>query len=45
MVLDECLRQRQAEARAALSPGHERVKNAVADLGRHAWPVVNHLQL
>src|SRR3954468_12038339 len=44
MVLYESLRQRQAETRAALPPRYERVENPVADLGRNARPVIDHLQ-
>ena len=44
VVLDESLRQRQAQAAASLAPGHEGIEDLVANILRDAGAVVDYLQ-
>ncbi len=45
MLEDKTLRQRQAQAIAALAPGNQRIEHALPDVVGDARPVVDHLQL
>src|SRR5690606_1536114 len=40
VAADEVLRHGEAEARAALAPGDQRIEHGVPQFGRHAGPVV-----
>src|SRR5690606_10298093 len=44
VLLDDARRQREAEARALLAGGEERVEQALAHLGRHARARVDHVE-
>ncbi len=44
MLLHETLRQREPQTGATFAAGHQRIKDAVADVLRNARPVVDHLQ-
>jgi hypothetical protein len=45
MLLDDAVRQRQAEAEAARLRGHERIEDAIEQLGGNALALVRNLDL
>ena len=44
MALYERLRQRESQTASAFASGDERIEDAVTNVGRNAWPVVDHMQ-